>query len=254
MRFNNIWGTATNRLFPIAIIVLIWQAIAWANIAPLVIASPYSTLEAWYATLLNGTLALDCTSTLIRTLAGCAVACAIGVPLGLTMGFSDKFYEAMEIPVEFFRSIPATALFPAFMLIFGVGNISKIALAGYAAGLTLTLNSMYGVHVGKELRRRAAQTLGITGFALFRKIVFPEALPHIVAGLRVALSLSMVVVVVSEMFAGSAAGLGKRIIDAQQVYKTDEMFAAILTVGVLGFTLNRLAVSAERRLLHWRGK
>ena len=170
------------------------------------------------------------------------------------MGFSDRFYAALEFPVEFFRSIPATALLPVFMLLFGVGDASKIALAGYAAGLTLALNAMYGVHVGKELRRRAAQTLGIKGLALFRKIVFPEALPHISAGFRVALSLSLVVVIVAEMFAGSPAGLGKRIIDAQQVYRTDEMYAAILTAGALGFVLNRLALAAERRILHWRGK
>lgn len=254
MKEKSAWKTKANRLFPIAIAVLLWQLATWSNIAPLVIASPYSTAEAWYTLLSNGTLALDCSLTLMRALAGCTIACVIGIPLGLAMGFSDKFYEALEIPVEFFRSIPATALFPAFMLLFGIGDISKIALAGYAAGLTLTLNSMYGVHVGKDLRRRAAQTLGISGFTLFRKIVFPEALPHISAGLRIALSLSLVVVIVSEMFVGSSTGLGKRIIDAQQVYKTDEMCAAILTTGALGFALNRIALAAERRLLHWRGK
>ncbi len=254
MRVKSTWKTTSNRILPVVAIILMWQAVAWLNIAPLVVASPYSTAAALYDLLLNGTLAPDCGLTLMRTLAGCTTACALGIPLGLAMGFSDKFYAAMEIPVEFFRSIPATALFPAFMLLFGIGDISKIALAGYAAGLTMTLNSMYGVHVGKELRRRAAQTLGIGGFALFHKIVFPEALPHIAAGLRVALSLSLVVVIVSEMFIGSSNGLGKRIIDTQQVYKADEMCAAILTAGALGFALNRIALAAERRLLHWRGK
>lgn len=254
MNGRMIWKTAANRILPVMLIAAAWQAAAWSGIAPLVVASPHGTALAWWELFVSGDLFSDIWLTLVRALGGCAAACVTGIPLGLAMGYSDAVYDALEFPVEFFRSIPATALLPVFMLLFGVGDLSKIALSGYAAGLTLALNAMYGVHIGKELRRRAARTLHITGFAMFRKIVFPEALPHIAAGFRVALSLSLVVVIVPEMFAGSTAGLGKRIIDAQQVYRTDEMYAAILTAGLLGFFLNRLALYAERRVIHWRGK
>ncbi len=249
------FGSMTmQRLLPITAIMIVWQIIAWLQIAPLVIASPFSVLTACLQMSMTGALVIDAGLTLYRTLCGCLIASIVGIPLGLAMGFSDRIYSALEFPVEFFRSIPATALLPVFMLLFGIGELSKIMLSGYAAGLTLALNSMYGVHVGKDLRRRAAKTLGIKGYALFRKIVFPEALPHVISGLRISLSLSLVVIIVAEMFVGSSAGLGKRIIEAQQIYRIDEMYGTILISGIIGYTLNRLALAVERRLLHWRGK
>jgi len=113
---------------------------------------------------------------------------------------------------------------------------------------------MYGVHVSKNLRIKAAKTMGIKGFKLFKKIIFPEALPQIFNGMRIAISLSLVIVVVTEMFIGTNFGLGYRIVNAQLVYKISEMYAVILITGVLGFLINKGFILAERKVVHWKGK
>jgi NitT/TauT family transport system permease protein len=170
------------------------------------------------------------------------------------MGYSSKVYNALEFTVEFFRGIPTTALFPLFLLVFGIGDQAKFAVTAWGAGLVILINSMYGVHLGKELRVRVARTMKIKGAALFTKVIFPEALPQIFSGFRVAISLSLIIVIVTEMFIGTEAGLGKRIIDAQLVYQTADMYVAILMTGVIGFILNKIMMLVENKMVHWKGK
>src|SRR3989344_4228592 len=234
--------------------------VIWAFFSNLKLISPLflSTPQAVFLKIINlfssGAILPDILFTFYRTLLGFIIACLIGIPLGLLMGYSNKIYYSLEFIVEFFRSIPATALFPLFLLFFGIGDQSKIALTAWAAGLVLIINSMYGVHLGKELRIKSAKTMRISGFSLFQKIIFPEALPQIFSGMRIAISLSLVIVVVTEMFIGTNFGLGHRIIDAQLVYRISEMYAAIFITGVLGFLINKGFIFAEKRIVHWKGK
>jgi NitT/TauT family transport system permease protein len=114
------------------------------------------------------------------------------------MGYSSKIYNALEFTVEFFRGIPTTALFPLFLLIFGIGDEAKFAVTAWGAGLVILINSMYGVHLGKELRVRVAKTMKVKGLELFRKVIFPEALPQIFSGFRVAISLVLTQVLAKE--------------------------------------------------------
>ncbi|MEK6902047.1 MAG: ABC transporter permease [archaeon] len=216
--------------------------------------NPIDVLMEFSTLVQNGQLFEDAAATIGRTLIGFFIACGIGIPLGLLMGYSDRIYSALEFLVEFFRSIPATALFPFFLLLFGIGDESKIALAAWTAGLVLVVNSMYGVHLGKELRIRAARTMRVSQKDLFVKIIFPEALPQIFNGMRIGISLSLIIVVVAEMFIGTTSGIGHRIVDAQLAYRVPEMYVFILLSGVIGFVLNRTFIHIENRVVHWKGK
>lgn len=241
-------------LIPI-ILLCLWQVISYFKIvSPLFLSSPYDVFVSLIDSFQNGSMLSDMGHTLYRVLVGFAFASIIGVPLGLLMGYSSKIYNALEFTVEFFRGIPTTALFPLFLLIFGIGDEAKFAVTAWGAGLVILINSMYGVHLGKELRVRVAKTMKVKGFELFRKVIFPEALPQIFSGFRVAISLSLIIVIVTEMFIGTNAGLGKRIIDAQLVYQTADMYAAILMTGVIGFALNKIMMFIENRVVHWKGK
>lgn len=236
-------------------ILIIWAVFSGLKIvSPLFLPAPQAVFLELINLFVSGVILPDIFYTLYRTFFGFMIACLIGVPLGLLMGYSDRIYYSLEFVVEFFRSIPATALFPLFLLSFGIGDSSKIALTAWAAGLVLIINSMYGVHLGKELRIKAAKTMRISGFNLFRKIIFPEALPQIFNGMRIAISLSLIIVIVTEMFIGTNFGLGHRIIDAQLVYRIPEMYAVILTTGILGFLTNKSFIFVEKRIVHWRGK
>jgi NitT/TauT family transport system permease protein len=234
--------------------------IAWALvsnlrlISPLFLSTPQEVALEILDLFSTGVIVPDILLTLYRTAFGFLIACIIGIPLGLLMGYYDRIYNSLEFVVEFFRSVPATALFPLFLLSFGIGDQSKIALTAWTASLVLIINSMYGVHLGKGLRIKAAKTMRMKGLVLFRKIIFPEALPQIFNGMRIAVSLSLVVVVVTEMFIGTNFGLGHRIIDAQLVYRIPEMYAAIFIAGVLGFLISKVFIYSEKRIVHWKGK
>ncbi len=238
-----------------ATLLFVWHMItSFKLVNPLFLASPYEVFSHLFAGFASGSIYQDLGSTLYRVLVGFGIAAIVGVPVGLLMGYSSRIYNALEFVVEFFRGIPTTALFPLFLLVFGIGDEAKFAVTAWGAGLVILIHSMYGVHLGKELRIRVAKTMKVRGFELFAKVVFPEALPQIFSGFRVALSLSLIIVIVTEMFIGTSAGLGKRIIDAQLVYQTADMYAAILLTGVVGFVLNKLMIFAENKIVHWKGK
>jgi len=237
------------------IIIMIWAILSNLKIiSPLFLSTPQAVFLEIIRLFSSGEIINDILFTLYRTFIGFLIACIIGIPIGLLMGYYDKIYHSLEFIVEFFRSIPATALFPLFILSFGIGDSSKIALTAWAAGLILIINSMYGVHLGKELRIKSAKTMKISGFNLFKKIIFPEALPQIFSGMRIAISLSLVIVIVTEMFIGTNFGLGHRIINAQLVYRISEMYATILITGILGFLINKGFILVEKKIVHWRGK
>jgi len=241
-------------IIPIIIVVIWFSTSNLKLISPLFLPSPQAVFLKITQLLVTTEILPDIASTLYRVFLGFVIACLIGIPLGLLMGYSDKIYSSFEFVVEFFRSIPATALFPLFLLFFGIGDQSKIAITAWAAGLVLIINSTYGVHLGKELRIKAAKTMKVKGFTLFQKIVFPEALPQIFSGMRIAISLSLIIVVVTEMFIGTNFGLGRRIIDAQLVYRISEMYAVIIIAGISGYLINKGFIFGEKKIVHWRGK
>lgn len=245
---------------PIAF-VLLWGILAGLNNAsndPLVpklfVSTPHEVWKSLWELTFNDQLALEAYETLKRLLGGFALSVLIGVPLGLLMGYFVKVYYSLEFFVDFLRSIPAAAIFPLFILIFGIGSPSIIAVVTYACLLIIVVNTIYGVRSVKELRLMSARIMKLGKFDMFKKIILPEALSYIFAGLRIAISYGMVIVIFSEMFIGTDVGLGRRIIDAQAVYKIPEMYSAIIVTGLLGYLLNRLAIMLEKRIIHWEGK
>jgi ABC-type nitrate/sulfonate/bicarbonate transport system permease component len=237
------------------LILLVWGFFSgFKLVSPLFLPTPYNVFTELLTLMKAGEIWLDIFFTLYRAFLGFIIACIIGIPIGLLMGYSKKIYHSLEFVVEFFRSIPATALFPLFLLFFGIGNEAKIALTAWAAGLVIIINTMYGVHLASKIRIKAAQIMKIKGFALFKKIIFPEALPQIFSGMRIAISLSLIVVVVTEMFIGTNYGIGQRLINSQLVYRTSEMYATIFIAGILGFIINKGFIRIEKKIIHWKGK
>jgi NitT/TauT family transport system permease protein len=239
---------------PISIIVIWYVLTQFKIISPIFLPKPQEVLISFWNAIIDKTLFIDSWQTLYRVFFGFLIAVIIGVPIGLLMGYFKRVYRLLEFFVEFFRAIPATALFPLFLLILGIGDKAKIGIAAWGAGLIIIINSMYGVHMAKELRIKAAKVMKTKGFDLFKKVIFPEALPQIFAGFRVALSITVMIVVVTEMFIGTNHGLGRRIMDAQYSYRIDDMYMSILVTGIMGFLLNKILRKIENKIVHWKGK
>ena len=241
-------------LTPILLLIL-WQlSSTFELINPLFLPGPLVVFTKLVELCVTGDIIPDIGATLARVVVGFVLAMIIGTPIGMLMGYFKKVYYALEFVVDFFRSIPATALFPLFLLFFGIGNTAKIAIAVWACVLIIIVNTMYGVKHANKLRLRAARTYKAKKYKLFRHVVLMESLPEIVTGYRLGVSLCIVIIVVVEMFIGTNVGLGHRILDAQLVYKIPEMYSAIIITGIIGFLINKLFILLEKRVIHWSGR
>lgn len=248
MRYASIVG-------PLALLIF-WSVLnACGVISPLILPSPVAVVRALYLLLFSkGMLWPDIGFTFYRTVLSFILAVVLGVPLGLIMGFVPLIHRTLEFLVEFFRSVPPIALFPLFLLALGLGEPSKIGVPLYGCILIIIINSAYGVQNAPALRRIVGKVLGLSRWQVFWKIVFPDSLPQVFAGMRTALSLALVLTIVVEMFFGSENGLGKKIYDYHLLFNTPEMYAVIITTGFIGYLLNKGFISVERLFLHWTDK
>ncbi len=252
-------GLAHRRLPPPVIGPLI-LLVAWFLVNALglvtgkLLPGPVATVVATAEALWSSGLAFDLARTVARTLQAFAIAGAIGIPLGIAIGSNERMYRSIEFLVDFFRSTPATALFPLFMIIFGLGDFSKVAVAAFSSLLIVFFNVAYGVMNARPTRMLAARMMGASRLRVFRDVTFKESLPQTFVGLRTAVSLALVVIIVAEMFIGSDDGLGKRIIDAQITFDMPLLYGAILLTGALGYGFNLLFLTIEKRLVHWTGR
>lgn len=263
---QNKWGDVTsessNRWARLGLAVsgplclfIVWLAVTEFQLVPkLLVPHPINALELLTQMLRSGDILPDIWASLYRWGAGYSLGCLIGVPFGLLIGSSPGLYRASFFLLDFFRSLPVTALFPLFLLLFGIGNSSKIAMAFVATVFVVILNSAYGVLQAKKARLRAARVFGASPWQVFKWVVFFEALPQTLVGMRTSLSLALIVVIVSEMFIGTRIGLGQRVYDAYTLNLTEELYAILVLTGVLGYLINRLFIAAERRIVFWTGE
>lgn len=247
-----------NRLTLLALpfgILALWSVASLTSLVDqLFLPTPWAVLDSLYTGFFYGQLARDFVATIARSMIGFILAAIIGIPLGLLIGRIPFLARATQPTIDFFRSIPATALFPLFLFMFGIGNTAKVAIVIYACSLIILVNTAYGALQVKAPRILCASVMGATRWDVFWKIVVPESAPGIFAGLRVALSLSFVLVIVTEMFIGTTVGLGYRIIDAQLVYRIPEMYSGIMLAGLVGYAGNQGLLAIEKRVLHWVGR
>lgn len=248
------WGRALPLLGPIVLLV-IWDLVVRVGwIKPILLPPPIDTLITLIEGMTSAKLLPHFLVTLERTLLAFGIATAVGMPLGIVLGSNERAYRSVEFVIDFFRSTPASALIPLFLLIFGISNVNKVAIAAFGAFLIVIFNCAYGVINARKQRMAAAKVMGASRWQIFKDVLFWESLQPSFVGLRSAVSMALVIVVVAEMFIGSENGLGHKIIDAQQVMNVRTMYAAIMAAGILGYALNVLFLALERRVVHWSGR
>jgi len=186
--------------------------------------------------------------------AGVAVLLSVmvGVPLGLAVGSAPRLRASLEPPIDWMRSIPATALFPLVLLFFGLGAQSRVAIATYGSVFPVVISTMYGAAGVDPDRLRHAHRCGLGGLGKIVHVVSWGSLASVLAGIRLAISASLVLVVVGEMFIGAQRGAGFLIVQFQTRYQTAEMFGVIMVLGFVGYALNRafhrVEISVRRTL------
>ncbi|MCX5535725.1 ABC transporter permease subunit [Streptomyces sp. NBC_00006] len=192
----------------------------------------------------------DVLPSVLRLLAGYAVAGVVGVALGVVIGSSRRARAACEPALEFLRAVPPPVLVPVIMLFAGIGDTMKIAVIASGCVWPVLLNTTAGVRSVDRVAAETARSYGLGGAARLRHLVLPAASPQIFAGLRQALSIGVILMVISEMYACSS-GLGFAVVEFQRSFAVPEMWTGILVLGLLGVVLALLFRLVERRALGW---
>ncbi|MFE7031731.1 ABC transporter permease [Streptomyces sp. NPDC057621] len=192
----------------------------------------------------------DVLPSVLRLSAGYACAAVAGVALGTVIGSYRRVRAVCEPVLEFLRAVPPPVLVPVIMLFAGIGDTMKVVVIASGCVWPILLNTVEGVRAVDSVMSETARSYGITGVARLRYLVLPAASPQIFAGLRQALSIGIILMVISEMFAASN-GLGFTIVQFQRGFAIPDMWTGILLLGLLGFVLSVVFRLVERRALGW---
>lgn len=244
-------------LFGVIILLSLWELAATSGwISPVLLPTPIATVSELLTIAFRpeDSLFADFITTVWRTVQAFLIAACLGVPLGIILGSQERLYRSIEFIIDFFRSTPASALIPMFILFLGITDWNTVVIPAFAAFLAVIFNSAYGVMNARQSRILAAKVMGANQWDIFKDVLFWESLPQIFIGLRTGISIALVMVIVAEMFIGTDRGLGYRIIQMQQILNVRDMYASILVTGVLGYCLNMLFRFVEKRTVHWSGR
>jgi len=213
--------------------------------------SPWTVFSSFLRLIQNGVLIDHTLSSLGRVFSGFFLAIAIAVPTGLVLGMWDNVRKAVDPVIEVLRPIPPIAIIPLAILWFGIGESSKIFIITYAAFFPIVLNVMGGIQQVDPVHIKAAKTLGANSLQIFYYVVLRSAIPNIIIGMRAGVSMAFISLVAAELIA-SNAGLGFLIQEARYLFKTDEVMVGMITIGLVGFAINRILLSAEKALVRWK--
>jgi len=250
--FSLRWERLLLGLLAISLVFFFWWLIvAFGFVNPVLVPPPERVFASFTRMVAEGALFGHIWASLWRVLQGFMLALLIAIPFGVAMGMFRIVRGMAEPLVELLRPIPPIAMIPLTILWFGIGESSKVFIIFYGAFFPILINTMAGFTQVDPVHIRAAQTLGAKRFHIFRDVVLRSAIPYMVVGARLGMGMAFVVLVAAELIA-SSEGLGFLINDARYRFRTDEIFLGMACIGVLGFTLNRLLVRLEKRIVSWK--
>jgi len=236
------------------LVLCIWELasrLGWTN--PALLPSPSQIIAALFALMASGAIASPLAHTVGLFAVGYVLAVLIGTGIGIAMATSRTLYGLLEPLVEIVRPIPKPALVPVLFLFLGIGKATMITLVVLASVFPVLISTFQGVRGLDPVLLETARTLQVSRARTIVSVILPASLPMILAGMRVALGIGLVLVILAEMLAGED-GIGFRILDLERSFQIREMFAWIVVLVALGGALTKLFDIAERRLVPWRGR
>jgi sulfonate transport system permease protein len=234
------------------VILAVWQAGSSLGYVPArTIASPLAILAAARDLMLSGALPHHLGVSLLRVVAGLAIAITAGTGLALAAGLSRLGEDLIDSTLQMARTLPFLALVPLFILWFGIGETPKIALVALGAMFPIYLNLFAGIRGVDPKLVEAAATLGLSRAQLIRHVVLPSALPHFLVGLRYALGIAWLSLVVGEQI-NADSGIGYLMMDARDFLRTDIIMVGLAVYALLGLASDQAVRALERTTLVWR--
>jgi ABC-type nitrate/sulfonate/bicarbonate transport system permease component len=210
-----------------------------------------AVFAALIASIQSGVLLGQFVITISRILEGYLLSAAAGVALGIVLGYFRRAHELLETLIEFLRPMPSVAIIPVAILMLGIGDSMIVAVTVYATIWPILINTVDGVRHIEQVLIQTGRTFGLNRGRILWQVILPAASPYIVTGLRIGLSIALILVTTAEMVVGSK-GLGFFILDEERSMNSGNMYAGIIVVAALGYALNRLFLALEGKALNWR--
>lgn len=234
--------------------LLVWEAGAQAGlVSPVFFPAPSAILRALAQMIASGRMLVNLGFTLYRLALGLVLGGSLGLLLGLLMGWSRLARTIAGPAVAAIHPMPKLALLPLALILFGIGEESKVVLIALTAFFPVLVNSMTGVLQIDHQTWEVAQHYGVKGWLLWRRVLWPGALPLVLTGLQLALNSALMVTVAVELVTAQQ-GLGTVIWLAWQTLRTEEMYATLVVIALLGLASNSILNSIARRLMPWQRK
>jgi len=238
--------------FAILLFVIIWETAGRMRLINPTFLPPFSKVtESLLKLIISGDVWKNLLISLKRSLSGYALGLAVSIPLGLAVGWFKGLRGFLNPLLQVFRNLPILALFPIFVMFFGIGETSKTVIIFWAVIWVSLVNTIAGVGSVDPLLIKAAKSMNTGSLKLFLSVIFPSALPHIFAGMRISAANSILVLVAAEMI-GASTGLGYALSFYQMNWKIPEMYAYLVVMAIIGMTLNYSLEALEKRVFKWR--
>ena len=235
-----------------ALVLLIWEFGSRNNPALQSYLPPVSRiLSSLGELILSGRIVSHLMITVSRFLQGYLLAASIAVILGTVLGYFRLAHSLFEAVIEFLRPMPSVAIIPVAVLLLGISDAMIVAVTVYASIWPVLINTIDGVRHLERTLIDTGRTFGLNRRQILWLVVLPAAAPYILTGLRISLSIALILVTTAEMIAGSK-GLGFFILDQERSMNSGNMYAGVILVSVLGYLLNRLFVLCEGWAMNWR--
>jgi len=241
---------ATGAIF---VFLLLWQLAPYIGlINPIIIPVPTTILQKMIQLILSGELIKNIAVSLGRVLVGFFIALAVALPLGFLLGGWFKSFETAVNPLlQIVSQANPFTLFPVFITLLGIGELSKISIIFWVCQWPVLFNTVSGIKNVDPGLVKMAKSAGLSKFQMFYKVLLPDAMPQVFTGIRMSAVFAFFMLIGAEMI-GASSGLGFMILQAQATFQMDKMWAGIVTVALLGILMSWILLVIERRYSRWK--
>lgn len=236
------------------LVLILWEWFSRAEIiSPLFFPAPSRILSALFQMTMSGKIIAHLGATLTRLLIGFFIGALSGLILGLGMGWSQRLRVVVDPIIAAIHPIPKIAIFPLIMIIFGIGEASKIVAIAVAAFFPMLINCMAGVRQLNPVYFEVTKNLRASRWKIFSRVIVPGSLPSILTGARLAVNMAMVIAIAVELLAAKE-GLGVIIWFSWQTLRIEELYASLIVIGLLGIAINALLQFLSYRFVPWHNE
>ncbi|WP_436854511.1 ABC transporter permease [Staphylococcus caeli] len=231
------------------IFLLLWKCVIWiGHYQPILLPGPLLVAKSIWHFIISGEIFTHLGISLFRFFIGFIIAIIIGVPVGFLLGRSNTLFDAIEPLLQLIRPISPIAWSPFVVLWFGIGSLPAMAIIFIAAFFPIVFNTIKGIRNVEPQYLKIAANLNVTGWQLYKHILFPGAFKHIMGGIHMAVGTSWIFLVSGEMI-GAQSGLGFLIVDARNMLNLEDVLSAIFFIGLFGFMIDRFISYLEKLIL-----